>query len=161
LQTLYPADIFTNDIELHVHQTAWLDGLDIGMFESIRDNGHVKPGFFNIEDREADAIQADGALFYHEMAEFFGKFEAEFPTAVELRPVGADARGIYMTLDDMAVKATIHWQTSFQVDEVTGLPAFEVGFFQGLFDGRDPVGAIHYFLYRETDAVVGYALVDL
>src|ERR1700677_4721256 len=95
--------IFPDHIEFQVDFCVGADGLDIGMFEGIGNDGDVKAVLFDVKDGEADAIEADGAFFYHEMAKFLWEFEAEFPAAVELLSFCADGGSIDMALDDMAV----------------------------------------------------------
>ena len=96
------------------------------MFEGIRDDSDVEFGFFDVEDGETDAIEANGSFFDDEVAEFFREFEAVFPAAVHVFPFEAGGGGIDMPLDDMAVEATVHDHASFEVDEVAGLPAAKI-----------------------------------
>ena len=158
---LLSCNVFTNDVEFEVDFIFWVNRLNISMLECIWDNGDVEFGLFNIEDGEADAVEAYGAFFNDEMAEFFGEFEAEFPAAVLVRTFEADAGGVDVSLDDVAVEATIHDHASFEVDEVAGLPCPEVGFFEGLFYCGDAVAVAGDLFDGEADAVVGQALVDL
>ena len=65
-------DVFPDHIEFQVDFGAGDDGLDIGMLEGIGDDGDVKSVFFDVKDGEAGAIEADGAFFDDEVAEFFG-----------------------------------------------------------------------------------------
>ena len=152
--------VFTYKIEFQVDQAAGGDGLDIGMFEGIGDDGDVEFGSFDIEDGEADAIEADGAFFDDEVAEFFGEFEAKFPAAVLVGAFEAGGGGVDMSLDDVTVEAAVHDHTSFEVDEVAGLPGAQIGLFECLLDGCDAVEVVFYFFHGEADAVVGEALID-
>ena len=131
------------------------------MFEGIGDDGDIEPGLLYVEDSEADAVEADRAFFYHEPAEFFGEFETELPTALEVFTVQAGSGCIDMALDDMAVEPAVHDEASFEVDQVAGLPMTEVALFQGFFDGCDAVEVVLLFFYSEADAVMGNALIDL
>jgi len=156
------------------------------VFEGIGDDGDVEFCLFDIENGQAGAVEADGAFFYDEVAEFFGEFEAEFPAAVELAAFEAGGGGVDVSLDDVAVEPAVHGHASFEVDQVAGLPAVEISFCEGLFDGGNAVscagvvgsaggggtvgsgGAVGVgsggdadFFYGETDAVMGNALVDL
>ena len=72
----YAVDIFADHIELEVDLTAGIYRLDVRVVEGIGNDGDIEPGLFYVEDGEADAIEADGAFFYHEPADFFGEFEA-------------------------------------------------------------------------------------
>ena len=130
------------------------------MFESIGDDGDIEPGLLYVEDGEADAVEADGAFFYHEVAEFLGEFEAELPAAVEVFAIEAGSGCVDVSLDDMAVEAAVHDQASFEVDEIAGLPLAEAAFFEGFFDGRYAVEIVFLFFHGEADAVMGDALVD-
>ena len=134
--------------------------LNISVFEGVWYDGDVKPGLFYIKDGEADAVEADGAFFYDEGSEFFGEFEAEFPAAVEVFPLGADGGGVNVSLNDVTVQASIHLEASFQIDQMSGLPGVEVGLLEGLFDGGDPVGIVSDLFHGEADAVVGDTLVN-
>ena len=118
--------IFTDQIEFQVDEAFRGDGLDICMFEGIRDDSNVEFGSFDVEDGEADAIEANGSFFDDEVAEFLREFEAVFPTAIHVFPFEAGGGGIDMALDDVAVEATVHHHTSFEVDEVAWLPAAKV-----------------------------------
>jgi len=131
------------------------------MFESVGDDGDVKFGFFDVKDGEADAVEADGTFFDDQVSELFGEFETVFPTAVLIGAFEAGGGGVDVPLDDMAIEAAIHDHTSFEVDEVSGLPGAEIGFFEGFFDGGDAVKRAVRFFYGEADAVVGKALVYL
>ena len=156
-----PGHIFPDHIEFQVDFCVGGDGLDIGMLEGIGDDGDVKAVLFDVKNSEADAIEADGAFFDHEVAKFLWEFEAEFPTALEFLSFCAGGGGIDVTLDDMAVEPAVHDHTAFQVDEVPGLPGIEAGLLEGFFDGGHSVGIGQYFFDREAGAVMGDALVDL
>jgi len=109
------------------------------VFEGIGDDGDVEFCLFDIENGQAGAVEADGAFFYDEVAEFFGEFEAEFPAAVELAAFEAGGGGVDVSLDDVAVEPAVHGHASFEVDQVAGLPAVEISFCEGLFDGGNAV----------------------
>ena len=155
-----PADIFADHIEFEVDLTTGSDGLHIGMFEGIGNDGHVEPGFFYIEDGKADAVEADGAFFDDEVGEFFGKFQPELPASVHFLSFQAGGCRVYVSLDDVAIQPAVQEHTSLQVDEVACLPGFHIGLLEGFFDGCHPVEAIFYLFYGETDPVVGDALID-
>jgi alginate O-acetyltransferase complex protein AlgI len=121
--------VFSDHIEFQVDPGAGDDGLDIGVFEGIGDDGDIEFRFFYIENGQAGAVEADGAFFDDEVAEFFGEFEPEFPAAVEVFAFEADGGGVDVSLDDVAVEAAVHDQASFEVDEVAGLPVAEAGLF--------------------------------
>ena len=135
--------------------------MDIRVFESIGDDGDIEFSLFYIEDGVADTVEADGAFFYHEVAEFFGEFETEFPAAVEVFALEAGGGRVDVTLDDMAVEPAVHDHASFEVDEVAGLPLAEVALFQGFFDGGHAVEVVLLFFDGEADPIMGDALVDL
>ena len=125
------------------------------MLKGIGDDGDVEAVFFDVEDREAGAVEADGAFFDDEVAEFFGEFEAIFPAAVEVAPLETEGSGVYVSLDDVPVEAAVHDEASFQVDEVSGLPVAEIGLFECFFDGGDAVEVVFCFFDGETNAVMG------
>ena len=129
------------------------------MFVGVGDDGDIEPGSLHVEDGEADAVEADGAFFDDEVAEFLGEFEAEFPAAVEFFAFGADGGGVDVTLNDMAVESAVHEEASFQVDEVAGFPVAQIGLFQGFPDGGHAVEIVFELFDGEADAVVGDALV--
>ena len=56
-------DVFPDQIEFQVDGGGGDDGLYIGMFERIGDDGDVKAIFFDVKDGEADAIEAKWSLF--------------------------------------------------------------------------------------------------
>jgi len=130
------------------------------MFEGIGDDGNVEAGLFHVKDGKADTVETDGTLFDDEVGEFFGEFEAVFPAAIEVSSLGADGGGIDMPLYDVAVEAAVHDHASFEVDQVAGLPGFQVGLVERLFDGGDPVGAFAQLFYSKADPVVGDALIN-
>ena len=138
-----------------------MDGLDVCMFKRIGDDCHVKARFFDIKDRKADAVEADGALLDHEAAELPGKFEAKFPAAPECLSFGAGGGGIDVSLDDMAVEAAVERHAAFEVHEGARLPGIKVCLPEGLFDGGHAVGIFGDFLCCEADAVMGDTLIDL
>jgi hypothetical protein len=154
-------DVFADEVEFEVYFAAGGDGMDVRVFERIGDDGDIEFGLFYIEDGKAGTVEADGAFFDHEMAEFLWKFEAEFPAAVEVFSVEAGGGRVDMSLDDMAVEPAVHDHTSFEVDEVAGLPIAEAAFFEGFFDGRHAVEIVFLFFHGEADAVMGDALIDL
>ena len=135
-------DIFPDHVELEVDGGAGEYGLEVGMFEGVRDDGEVEFRLFYIEDGEADAVEADGAFFDDEVAEFFWEFEAVFPASVSVGAFEAGGGGVDMSLDDVAVEAAVHDHATFEVDEVAGSPGAQVGFFEGLFDGCDAVEVV-------------------
>jgi len=129
--------------------------------EGVGDDGDVKPVSFDIVDGETGAVEADGAFFDDEAAELSWEFEAEFPAPFEFVAFQAGGDGIDVTLDNMAVEPAVQEHTSFEVDEVAGLPGGEVGLLEGLSDGGHAVGVFPHLLDGEAGAVVGDALVDL
>jgi hypothetical protein len=110
------------------------------VFEGIGDDGDVEFCLFDVEDGEACAVEADGAFFNEEVAEFFREFEAVFPAAFPFAAFETSGGGVDMSLDDVAVEAAVQDHASFEVDEVAGLPGVEVGFSEGFFDGGNAVG---------------------
>jgi len=152
--------IFPDHIEFQVDFCAGGDGADIGVFEGIGDDGDVEFCLFDIENGQAGAVEADGAFFDDEVAEFFGEFEAIFPAAVEVAAFETNGGGVDVPLDDVPVEATVHHEASFEVDEASGLPVAEIGLFKGLFYGCDAVEVVLYFFDSKANAVMGYALVN-
>src|ERR1700684_947800 len=110
-------DVFPDQIEFQVDGRGRDDGLYIGMFERIGDDGDVKAIFFDVKDGEADAIETNGAFFDHEVAKFPGVFEAKKPAAVVFFDVGAGSGRVDMTLDDMPIEAAVQGHAAFEVDE--------------------------------------------
>jgi hypothetical protein len=127
---------------------------------SIGDDGDIEFGLLYIEYGQAGAVEADGTFFDDQVAEFFGEFEGEFPTAVEFAAFQAGSGGVDMSLDDVAVKPAIHDQASFEVDEIAGLPGVKIGLFESFFDGRNAVEVVFDLFHGQADAVMGNALVD-
>jgi hypothetical protein len=157
----HPGDIFSYHVEFQVDPGTGDHRLDIGVVESIGDDSDIEFCFFDIKNGQAGAIEADGAFFNHQAAEFFGEFKSEFPTAVEVMALETNGSGVDVSLDDVSVEAAIHDHASFQVDEVASLPVAEICFFKCLFDGCDAVEVILYFFNGKTGAIVGNALVYL
>ncbi len=161
LRGLYhPGDVFSYHVEFQVDAGARDHGLDIGVVVRIGDDGDIEFRSFDIKNGQAGAVDADGAFFNDQVAEFFGEFEAIFPAAIEVAALETDGSGVYVSLDDMAVEAAVHDQASFEVDEVSGLPVAEIGLFECFFNRGDAVEGILYFFDGEASAVVGYALVN-
>src|SRR3712207_2478032 len=52
----HPADIFSYDIELNIHHTAYRECMEVGMFVGIRNYRHLKSIIRRIANREADAV---------------------------------------------------------------------------------------------------------
>ena len=129
--------------------------MDIGVIVSIGDDSDIEFRSFDIKNGEAGAVEADGAFFDDEVAEFFWEFEAIFPAAVEVAPLETEGSGVYVSLDDVPVEAAVHDEASFQVDEVSGLPVAEIGLFECFFDGGDAVEVVFCFFDGEANAVVG------
>jgi hypothetical protein len=94
------------------------------------------------------------------VAEFFWEFEAIFPAAVLVCAFEAGGGGVDMSLDDMAVEPAVHDHTSFEVDEVAGLPGAQIGLYEGFFDGCDAVEVVFYFFHGKAYAAMGEALID-
>jgi len=160
-QFLHAGYVFSYDVEFEVDGVSGFNGLYISVFECVRDDGDVEFCLFDVEYGEADAVEANGAFFNDQMAEFFGEFEAELPATVLIVAFEAGGGGVDMSLDDVAVEAAVHDHASFEVNEVAGLPGAEVGLFEGFFDGGDAVEVAVDFFDGEADAVVGKGLVDL
>ena len=130
------------------------------MIEGIGDDGDIEFGFFDIEYGEADAIDTDRAFFDDEVSEFFWELETEFAATVLFVAVDAGTDGVDMTLDDVTVETAVHTKASFEIDVMARPPSAEGAFLEGLFDGGDPVAIVADLFDRQTDAVMGEALVD-
>ncbi len=76
-----PGDVFPDHVEFKVHFATRRDRIYIGVFEGIGDDGDGEMFFPGIEDRQANAVEADRAFFDDQPAEFPGKSETEFPAA--------------------------------------------------------------------------------
>ena len=131
------------------------------MFEGVGDNGDGEMFLFYIKDGETDTVEADGAFFDDERVEFRGEGKPELPAARLFFSIETGGGSIDMALYDMPVETSVHDHTSFQVDEVAGLPVAEIGLLQGFVDGRDLVNALVNGFDGEADPVVGEALVGL
>jgi len=131
------------------------------VFERVGDYRYVEFGSFDIEDGEANAVKADGAFFDDQGAEFFWEFEAEFPGAICVVAMGADSGRVDMALDDVAIETSVDDHAPFKIDEATGLPGAEIGFFEGFIDGGDAVEAVANGFDGQAGSAVGDALVDL
>ena len=120
-------------------------------------NGKAVPG--DIEDRQADAVEADGPLFDNEGGEGFGKFDAILPAALALCITGTGPGRVDVALDDVPVQAAAHLHTPFEIDEVTQFPGIQGGFVKRFLDSGYPVSVPVHFFDRKTNPGMGNALV--
>src|SRR4051812_31027275 len=101
------------------------------MFKCIRYNSYREFIFSDVENGQADTVQADGPFFNDQGAERSGEPEPELPAAIQFFTTNAGACSVYMALNDMAIEAAVHDHTAFQVYQVACLPVTEIAFLQG------------------------------
>lgn len=117
-----PGNVFSDDVEFDIYLASGNDGLDIGMFIGIGNDGYVEFLLFDVKDGQADAVDGNRAFFDDQLAEFPGEFEPVFPAAAQGVLFQANGCRVDMSLNDMAVQPSIHDETSFQIDLVSWFP---------------------------------------
>jgi hypothetical protein len=159
-EDFYPVHIFSYHIEFEVYQRTWLNLLYVGIIVSIGDNGHRKfiPG--NVENGEADSIEANGSFFYDQWGKTGWEPEPEFPAAREVFFGDTFTNAVYMALYEMAVEPGVDRQTSFDINEMTWLPLIHGGFLECFCDGGNTMAGIVHFFNGKADAIMSDTLVD-
>src|SRR5690348_4454924 len=126
---LLPAgDVFADEVELEVHLIACTEIRHGGMGKRIRYDRDGKSIRADIEDREADAVEGDGAFFDHQAGKAGGEGDPELAAAVPVFGVPADACSIHVTLHEVTVQSLSQSQGSLQVDAVPCPEVSEIGF---------------------------------
>jgi hypothetical protein len=125
------AQVFSNYIKLKVDDTSILDGMKIGMFESIRDNGNLEGVFLRIDNCQAYPVHRDRTLFHRQVtlsshSGIKSILESVVPASVGFSYLLAYCGLIDVTLYNMAIEPAIHLHASLQIDLVTNLQQAQV-----------------------------------
>lgn len=154
-----PCDVLTQDIEFQVDDTAGMNSGYISMFVGIWNDSDGEFSVGNIENSQADTIEADGAFFHDKTSELGREAEAVFPATI-LRGAGeAFAGGVYVALYDVPVYAAIEEHGSFQIYFLTWSKQADIAFLEGFGNGYDLVDIFVNVGNCEANPIVGDALV--
>src|SRR5688572_21053292 len=112
------------------------------MLKSVRYYSHRKLSIGNIENGEADTVQAYRAFFNYQGAKLFGKAEPEFPAAFQRFFINANSGGVNMPLNNVAIEPAVHKHTTLNINKVAGFPMIEIAFLQGFGNSGNPVAVV-------------------
>jgi len=166
LELLQAGDVFAEDVELEIDDSAHADVLEIGVLHGVGDDGHLEGMGGGTADGERHAVDSDRAFVYGEIA-LQGHLavlrigESEIGGAVGIIYSSADSRLVDMALHDVAVQAAVHKHGPFHIDLVAHLKQAEVRAVEGFLHGCDHIAVAIDGYHREAHAVVGHALVNL
>src|SRR5450631_1906910 len=98
-------------IKFNIHYSTRISRKDcfyIRLLKSIGYDSCSKAPFLYIKNGETDAVEANGTFFNYKMAELFWKFKTEYIAAFQFLSFCADRCNIHMSLNKMAIQATVH-----------------------------------------------------
>lgn len=159
-------NVFSQDVKLKIHDAPDLEGVKVGVFESVGDDADLETVGGRLAYGETHAIDGHGTFIDGEVSSA-GKFgvkvmgKSEDVASIGIGNLRAARRAIDVSLHDVAIKTSIYFHGAFHVHLIALFPESEVGVFERLVHGSDGVGVALDFHDGEADAIVRHALVDV
>ena len=165
VKTLEPRNVLAENVELDVHDASNLDVAEVGVLESVGDDGHLESVLRRVANRERHAIHRHAALVDGEIPApshrlVVGVLESEIGAAVGIFHVNAGRRHVHMPLHDVPVEPPVHQHRALHVHLVAHAKPAQVRALQRFLHRRHRVGVARNVHHRQADTVVSHALVD-
>ena len=113
-------NVARDGVDLDVHAVARRELRKIRDLKRVRNHVDLKTAarlnVFDSVDREAHAVDGDRTFFCDEFAEFCGHFNFEQPALGEIFPLGHEARGVYVSGDEVTAELVGERRGFFEVD---------------------------------------------
>ena len=120
------------DVDLEVDPVAGLAQAEGGAGEGLGDQADRERLGAGLDDRQAHAVDGDGALVDEVLAEAGGHRDLDdLPVLAGLAAYDV-ADGVDVALDDVAAQALVGGHGALEVDPVAGLDALQAGLVEGL-----------------------------
>lgn len=164
-QRMEAGNVFSQDVKLKIHDAPDLEGVKVGVFESVGDDADLETVGGRLANGETHTIDGHGTFIDGEVSSA-GKFgvkivgESEDVASIGIGNLRAARRAINVSLHDVAIKTSIYFHGAFHVHLIALFPEPEVGAFERLVHGSDGVGVALDFHDGEADAIVRHALVN-
>ena len=127
----HTAQILADDVELNVHDTSHLEGMEVGMLVSIRNDGHLETIVGRIAYSQTYSIDGYGPLVHghvtslrHLLVEFI--FKGEIPASFGILDVHTFGGLIHMALHNVSVQTSVHHHATFYVHLIAHLQQTDV-----------------------------------
>lgn len=127
----------------------------------IRNNCYFKCIRIEIGDGQADAIEADAAVWNDEGSPGFRKIEPEVPAAFHIADGFTDQGGICMALHQVPVQQGGQGNGSLQVDDLSGYQLIESGLGLRFLDDVHRMDSILDADHRQAYPIVADTLIDV
>ena len=150
--------VFAEDVGFDVHRIAGAADGERRLFERVRNEGDAEEGVADIDQREADAVDGDGAFGDHQLGEFGGHVEPHFhplPFRLDARD-GSEA--VDVALHEVAAESGLRGEGAFQIDRIARLQTAQVGAGKRFAAGLEIPAIVGEFDHGETTAVDGDAV---
>ena len=124
-------NVFSQDVKLKIHDAPDLEGVKVGVFESVGDDADLETVGGRLANGETHAIDGHGTFIDGEVSSA-GKFgvkivgESEDVASIGIGNLRAARRAINVSLHDVAVKTSVHRHATLKVDKVANLQQPEV-----------------------------------
>lgn len=115
-------DIFSNNIELYINFLSGGEGLEVGMFPGIGNNGHGEGVCLRSDDGEADSIDANGSFVYYYLFGRVGELKVKIPGSAGCLYFFTEGEGINMALNKVPVYTIVQGQAAFKINQVVYFP---------------------------------------
>ena len=146
-------DVFGDDVILNVDDIALLLVRKDRAGHRVGNDRHAERRVRNLDDRETDAVEGDGALLHDEARDRVRRFD----DVTDGVPVSYDIRDragpVDMPADDMTAEPPVGGKRSLQIDDASRLKRAEIGALQRL---RHDLGNLNYTWITKQSGKVGY-----
>ena len=119
-QRMEAGNVFSQDVKLKIHDAPDLEGVKVGVFESVGDDADLETVSGWLANGETHAIDGHGTFINGEVSsagEFGVKIvgESEDVASIGIGNLRAARRAIDVSLYDVAVKTSVHYHRAFYV----------------------------------------------
>ena len=164
-KAIHASQVLADDIEFQIHDSTWLDGMEIGVLEGVGNNANLKGILCGATHGKAHTVHGNASLVHRKIASSHHirrslVLERELETALLILHLGTYRRLIHMTLHDVPVKTTVHLHGTFHIHLISHAEQAEIGAFESFAHGRHRIAPVLYAHHREANSIVSHALVD-
>ena len=159
-------DVFAKDVEFYIDYCAWLDVLEVGIFERVGYDVHLEGVVCRVAHRQTCAVDCYAAFIHGEITpsrHFLVRFvfEGKDSASVGVLHCGALCCLVHMPLHDVSVETSVHLHGTLYIHFIAYPKFAEIGAQERFAHGGGGVGLSVEFGHCEANAVVCHTLVDV
>ena len=122
----HSANVLADNVKFEVNNRTYLNGVKVGILESIRNDSNLEGVIGRITNGQADAVNRDRAFIHCKITatghlRIIGILKGEIVTALSIINSHTTGRLIHMALHNVAIQSTIHHHATLHVHLIAHL----------------------------------------